>query len=99
MPKIKVFTAESDGLNPSSFVALAVPVNCNGYLLKNLGPDRLYMRSDISDGRTEDFIESGGNESLTMPPSLPGSDQSRYRAGYVLYYVKCTGPVVGKFWM
>lgn len=96
---IKRYTQGNSGLDPAQFVALALPCNCNAYLLKNSGPDTLYMRSVIDDPDSEDQLASGASEALTIAPPLPGSDHPRYVAGKILYYVKCTGPIVGKFWM
>ncbi len=95
---IRVFTAQQDGLDPSQFVQLTLPANSNHYLIRNLGPDRLYMRSDKDDPSTEDYIESGASEAFIGAPLLPGSDQHRFNKGCILYWVKCTGPLVGKFW-
>jgi hypothetical protein len=90
---------ENSGLDPAQFVPLVVPVSCNAYLIKNSGADTFYMRSTKDDPDTEDQLGSGGCEALVIGSQLPGSDHPRYKSGHVLYYVKCTGPIVGKFWM
>jgi hypothetical protein len=93
-PYIKTFTAASIGLNPATFVALPVPVNCSGYMLKNAGPDTLYMRSDPADTTTEDSMGAGYYEDCLMPGT--GFYQERFVAGATLYWVKCTGPLILK---
>ena len=99
MPTIKRYTAENSQLDPGIFVPLLVPVRCNAYMIKNSGSDTLYMRSDPNDADTEDTLAPGAIEGLTIPPPLPGCDHPRYDKGVALYYVKCTGPIIGKFWM
>ena len=95
-PTILKYTAASIGLNPASFVALACPVNCSGYMLKNNGPDTLYMRSDPNDANTEDSMGAGFYEDLNIGQGQ--FSEQRFMAGQVLYWVKGTGPVIGKFW-
>ncbi len=94
-PTIKVYTAANSGLTPSAFVPLVVPVCCSGYILKNSGPDTIYMRSDPTDADTEDNMGAGFYEDCLMNGT--GFYQQRFVAGMVLYYVKCTGPLIGKF--
>ena len=95
-PTIYQFTAANSGSNPTSFVPIVVPSSCTVYLLKNNGPDTLYMRSDPNDENTEDTMAPGFYEDLTGHGGP--SYVTRYSAGQVLYYVKCTGPLLGKFW-
>jgi hypothetical protein len=101
---IKIFTAEQDGLNPQTFVPLTFPNAANTYLLKNTGPDTLYMRSDPTDPMSEDTLVAGGMESFITAPPRPAPDfpsghsAARFKPGDVLYHVKCTGPLVLKSW-
>lgn len=95
-PTIYVYTNANAGLNPSTFMPLIVPVNCSGYMLKNTGPDTLYMRSNPADASTEDNMGAGFYEDLLIPGT--GFYQQRFIAGQTLYYVKCTGPLIGKFY-
>lgn len=92
---IQVYNAANAGLTPSAFVPLVVPINCSGYMLKNAGPDTLYMRSNPNDPNTEDNMPAGFYEDCMMPGT--GHYQQRFIAEQVLYYVKCTGPLIGKF--
>jgi hypothetical protein len=95
-PTIFVYTALNSGLTPSGFVALLIPINCSGYMLKNTGPDTLFMRSDPADPSTEDSMGAGFYEDCLMDGT--GFYQQRFKAGQILYYVKCTGPLIGKFY-
>ena len=96
-PTIFVYTAANSGLSPSAFVPLLIPANCSGYMLKNTGPDTVYMRSDPADASTEDSMGAGFYEDCLM--TVPGGVyQHRFICGAVLYYVKCTGPLIGKFY-
>ena len=95
-PTIKVYTAANAGLSPNGFVALIIPIDCSGYMLKNAGPDTLYMRSDPNDPNTEDNMGAGFYEDLLIPGT--GYFERRFFAGSILYYVKCTGPLIGKFY-
>lgn len=95
-PTIKVFTNANSGINPTTFVAIAVPVDCSGYMLKNTGPDTLYMRSNPSDASTEDNMGAGFYEDCLMPGT--GFYERRFQAGQVIYWVKCTGPLILKVW-
>lgn len=99
-PTIYVYTASNSGLSASSFVQLVVPVKCNIYLLKNNGPDTLYMRSDPNDASSEDTLASGYYESLTTPSTIPVAFDggARFNPGDILYWVKCTGPIMVKYW-
>jgi len=92
---IKVYTGANSGLTPTGFVALVVPIDCSGYLLKNAGPDTVYMRSDPNDASTEDSMPAGFYEDCMIPGT--GHFQRRFLAGQTLYWVKCTGPLIGKF--
>ena len=56
---IMVYNAANTGLTPSAFVPLTVPIDCSGYMLKNTGPDTLYMRSNATDPNTEDNMGAG----------------------------------------
>ena len=101
-PVIHIFTsAAPDNFTPSAFVPLIVPTDCTAYLLKNQGPDVMFMRSDPNDPTTEDTLGPGGQESFDVGHPHPawGGSVPRWFAGSTLYYVKCTGPVVGKFWL
>lgn len=95
-PTIRVYTAANAGLSPAAFVPLIVPSDCSGYMLKNNGPDTIYMRSDPLDASTEDNMGAGFYEDLLIPGT--GFFERRFMAGQILYYVKCTGPLVGKFY-
>lgn len=94
-PTNKVYTAANTGLTPAAFVPLLIPVDCSGYMLKNTGPDTVFMRSDPNDASTEDSMGAGFYEDCLMDGA--GFYQRRFAAGTVLYYVKCTGPLIGKF--
>lgn len=94
-PTIFVYTASNSGLTSAAFVPIAVPVYCSGYMLKNSGPDAVYMRSDPNDASTEDNMGAGFYEDCLMDGYAAG--QPRFVAGQILYYVKCTGPLIGKF--
>ncbi len=93
-PTIFVYTAANTGLSPSGFVALVVPVNCSCYLLKNAGPDTLYMRSNPANANTEDSMPAGFYEDCLMNQN---DGFERFASGSILYYVKCTGPLIAKF--
>jgi len=96
-PVIYVYNNANCGLNPTSFVPLLIPTVCNGYLLKNAGPDTLYVRSTLTDPNTQDSWAPGFYEDLDM--GLPSPlVQYRYCAGDILYYAMATGPLIGKFW-
>jgi hypothetical protein len=94
-PTIKTYTNANAGINPVTFVALIVPVDCSGYMLKNSGPDTIYMRSNPADPNTEDSMGAGFYEDVLMDGT--GHYQRRFVAGQTLYFVKCTGPLIGKF--
>jgi hypothetical protein len=93
-PTIYVFTSANTGLSPTVFVALLLPCDCSGYMLKNNGPDTLYMRSDPNNASTEDSMGAGFYEDCLMPGT--GFYQRRFAAGATLYWVKCTGPLMLK---
>lgn len=95
-PTVRRYTALNAGLSPATFVPLMVPVDCSGYMLKNAGPDTIFMRSDPSDAETEDSMGAGFYEDLLIAGT--GPYERRFIAGQILYYVKCTGPLVGKFY-
>lgn len=101
-PIIRVVT----DIVPNEFRPLLVPVDCNYYLLKNKGPDPLFMRSDEADAGTEDDLQPGWTEMLTAPwifspavGQIPNFRPVRYKAGCRLYYIKGTGPLITKFWL
>jgi hypothetical protein len=96
-PAITQYTFASCGLNPSSFVALIVPIECCVYMLKNAGPDTVYLRSDPNDPTTEDSMLAGCYEDLSAL-AHDFTHQHRYASGATLYWAKCTGPLIGKFW-
>ncbi len=91
---IQTYTAASIGLNPATFVALVVPVDFSGYMLKNNGPDTLYMRTNPTDATTEDSMGAGFYEDCLMEGT--GFYQRRFQAGQTLYWVKGTGPLMLK---
>lgn len=97
-PTIKRYTAENSGLTASDFIELVVPVDANSYLIKNAGPDDCFMRSDPDDADTEDKLGSGTMESLFGGHGVPCGRTAKFQAGERLYFVKCTGPLIGKFW-
>jgi hypothetical protein len=97
-PTIKRYTADNSELNASGFVPLIVPVDSNAYLLKNSGPDICYMRSDPADPDTEDELGPGAAESLMGSRANSYGRTARYQTGETLYFVKCSGPLIGKFW-
>jgi hypothetical protein len=92
-----VATGGNIGLNPTTFVPLAFTVPCCAYMLKNAGPDTLYMRSDPNDASTEDNMGAGFYEDCVLP-TLPDAYPNRFAPGTVLYWVKCTGPLILKQW-
>ena len=97
-PTIKRYTAENSGLTASGFVALLVPVDANLYLIKNVGQDVCHLRSDPMDPDTEDTLNPEMMESLGGGHGTPYGRRARFEAGDTLYFVKCTGPLIGKFW-
>jgi hypothetical protein len=97
-PTIKRYTAENSELSASAFVALVVPCDANSYLIKNAGPDVCYMRSDSVDADTEDELGPGAMESLFGGHGTPWGRTAKFQAGETLYFVKCSGPLIGKFW-
>lgn len=100
-PFVRQYNNANDGLNASSFIALKIPTDCNCYLIKNLGSDVIFFRSDINDPLTEDQLIPGAWESLTIAASaLTTSHRTvRYHESDTLYFIKGTGPLLGKFWV
>lgn len=108
-PTIKIYTNANSGINSVTFVPLIVPVNCSAYMLKNAGPDALYMRSDPSDASTEDNMGAGTNcassttvnvfpfTGSTTTPTVFANPVAVTAAGFALCYLQTGTSPVYKF--
>ena len=49
------------------WVVIAPPVPCYAVILRNVGPDRILLRTDADDANTEDEIEPASQEIIRSP--------------------------------
>lgn len=98
------FVKKQIAITTSTWTAIVAPVDCNGVGIKNSVLVDLFIRTDATDGTTQDTITAGSVEVVDAPRHsagvLDGGSGTRFYAGDTIAFLQAasgTGPAVVTF--